>query len=435
MKLASFFVGNAQRPDPDFPLAPVPAEARRAILSIGTVLLGFTFFYATMYAGAAVGAAYRFWPDLHVVLACGSAVLGLYVALLAAVGARTGLTTVLLARRAFGDWGSRGVDLLLGGTQLGWFGVTVALMARPFTQWLAEAGLDVSWADRRVMVAMCLLWALAHTATAFFGYRGMEMLSFVAVPMILGLGCLMSVRAFADAEAQLGGITHVVPQHTMVFSTAMTMIVGTFASGGTQAPNWARFARGPAAGFWATLLAFCAGNGLMLWFGAVGGAVYGEPDFAAVLKLQGFLGLGLLLLALNVWTTNDNAAYSVGVAGSSLLRYPRKRPFILVCGAVGFLIAISGGSEMVMGWMTIMGIAIPPVGGVLLADHLVCRHRPALDVRQRFCWPGLAAYAAGLAAAIAGQALALGIPPLNGILVAALVHALLTRGHGRPGVR
>lgn len=428
--LSRFLLGDTSRPDPDYPLTHVPPGARRGLLSISVVLLGFTFFYATMYAGSDIGSAFRYWPDLYLIIGCGSVILGLYVAALSAISAKTGLTTVLLSRYTFGEYGSKWADLVLGGTQLGWFGVTVALMAKPFTQWLNDAGVvQAGWNNGWMMVSMCLLWAAAHTATAYFGYKGMEILSLIAVPSIVILGMVMARNSFIYAAGEFGGVSNIMPAKTMSFAAAMTIVVGTFASGGTQAPNWGRFARGPRVAFWAALFAFLLGNGLMLWFGAIGGNVYGEPDFAAVLKLQGMLGFGLLLLILNVWTTNDNTAYAFGVAGTNFFRFNRKRPFILFCGAAGFLIAISGAYDFVRPWIEWMGILIPPLGGVIIGDFFfVWKGRlPRLESVRfvAFRLSALLGYALGVLAAYLSQKYSFFIPPLNGILAAGLGHAAL----------
>ena len=51
--------------------------------------------------------------------------LGAYVAAIGFLGARTGLTTVVMSRYTFGTAGSKLVSVLLGGTQIGWYGVAV----------------------------------------------------------------------------------------------------------------------------------------------------------------------------------------------------------------------------------------------------------------------------------------------------------------------
>ncbi len=88
--------------DPDYPVTPVPLSARKSFLSLAVVLLGFTIFTPTMLAGAQLGPAFGFGELLLVILA-GSAILGTYVALMGYVGARTGLTTVVMALPAVMD--------------------------------------------------------------------------------------------------------------------------------------------------------------------------------------------------------------------------------------------------------------------------------------------------------------------------------------------
>ena len=61
----------------------------------------------------------------------GNLLLGIYTAFLGFIGAKTGLSTHLLARYSFGVKGSWLPSLLLGGTQVGWFGVGVAMFAIP----------------------------------------------------------------------------------------------------------------------------------------------------------------------------------------------------------------------------------------------------------------------------------------------------------------
>ena len=67
--------------DPDYPLSPVPETARKSMWSMSFVLLGFTFFSATMWAGGSVGAAFDFSTTLWILL-IGNLLLGAYAAIL-----------------------------------------------------------------------------------------------------------------------------------------------------------------------------------------------------------------------------------------------------------------------------------------------------------------------------------------------------------------
>lgn len=429
--LRRLLLGNEDLADPDWPTDHVPATERRGLTSISAVLLGFVFFAGTLFSGAEVGAAIGFRQTV-LVMAVGYAILGLYVATLCGIAAKAGLTTVLLSRYTFGRVGAKWADLLLGGTQVGWFGVTIPLIALPTAQYLGvDAPLWVS--------ALIVAWGLLHLATAYFGYDGMETLSLVAVPTLVATGIVSIAIAVRDAggpaallDAGGGG--------GMTFGAAVTIVVGTFVSGGTQAPNWARFARSTRTGFWAGLVAFLLGNGFLFVSGAIGGAVYPDTggDLYAVLAAQGLATVGLLALVLNIWTTNDNAAYAFGVAGSEAFEYERKRPFVLTGGAVGIVLALLGAGDLLIPWLSTLGQYVPPLGGVVIADFLACWRLSIPRMEDvdftGIRWVGIGAYLIGCAVAVltAGSLLPgvgfagvlPGVTSLNGILAAILAHVL-----------
>ncbi|NEE01806.1 cytosine permease [Phytoactinopolyspora halotolerans] len=410
-----------ERPvDPDYPVDPVPAHARKSLFSVSIVLLGFTFFTPTMLAGAQVGAAFEFWP-LMGVLVFGSVVLGLYVAILGGIGTRTGLTTVVMCRYAFGDKGSKLSSLLLGGTQVGWYGVTVATLAQFVAQ---AAGWEGDTAERLLMVA----GGLVMGATAYFGYRGMYGLSVVSVPLLLVLAAWVTVRSF-DEVGGVSGMLEQEPTATMSVAAAITIIVGTFASGGTQAPNWTRFARNPRQGFGASLVAFLVGQFLMLFFGAIGAIAFGEPDFVLVLYGLGLTGWGVVFLVGNLWTTNDNTAYNFGVAGAEIADSRSKKPYVIGGVLIGTALAVTGIYDNLITYLNWLGIIIPPVGGVIIGDWWA-RWRRGLPSPSTYAfapvrWGNIAAYAAGALVAKATDEWGWGIPPVNGILVAALIPVIV----------
>ncbi|MEY7850068.1 cytosine permease [Natrarchaeobius sp. A-rgal3] len=425
--------GDESLPDPDYPLEHVPKSERKGLLSLSAVLLGFVFFAGTMWAGAEVGAAMGF-QEMMVAMAIGHLILGGYVALLCGISAKAGLTTVLLARYSFGRVGAKWADLLLGGTQVGWFGVTIPMVAIPTATYF---GLETA----AMVSGMILLWGLLHMMTAYFGYEGMEKLSYVAVPVLVIVGLLSIFLAVGD----VGGIDGLLGQTgsaEMSLGLAVTIIVGTFISGGTQAPNWARFAINSRVAFWAGLIAFLVGNSFLFLSGAVGGAVYDvtpQGDLYQVLVAQGLATVGLIALILNIWTTNDNAAYAFGVAGAEAFEFDRKRPFVLVGCTIGILLALAGADGLLLPWLELLGQYIPPLGAVIIADFLLCWKLSVPRMESvRFAgvrWTGILAYLAGCLVAVltAGSVLpGIGAPELlpgmaalNGMIAAVIVHVVV----------
>ncbi len=399
----------------DYPLSAVPHEARQGVWPITLVLLGFTFFSATMWGGASIGVAFPFWPDLAGILLCGNAILAAYVAGLGYVGYKSGLSTVLSARFAFGDIGSRWSDAVLGLTQIGWYAWGAATIAIVLVRLL---GLDAG-----LQAPLMVVFGLGFCLTAYIGYRGLAALSWIAVPAMI----LLIAMSMAVALQEIGNAAGPLATGTITVTEALTIVVGTFVSGGTQVANWTRFAGSGRAAVGSSVLAFFFGNILMLGVGAIGAAVYGLDDIVDVLAVQGLLAAGVLLLFLNIWTTQDNTIYNFSVAGCHFFRTERRRLVTFAGAAAGTLLALLGMYDWLIPYMVMMGVLIPPLGGVIMADFFI-GHRgryPPLDdaAVPRFNRRGLAAYAAGSLAAL----FAPGIPPLNGIVAAFVVYACLVR--------
>jgi cytosine permease len=389
----------------------VPATARRSLFSLSIVLLGFTFFTPTMLAGAGIGTAFPFSTLLWVLL-LGSAVLGLYVGVIGGIGARTGLTTVMMCRYALGTTGSKLASLLLGGTQVGWYGVTVATLAG------LTAG-ALGWEGRGTEIALMVVGGAVMGVTAYYGYKGMYALSVVSVPLLLVLAGWVTWRSLQEVGGW-SGLAAIEPTSSMTVAVAVTVIVGTFASGGTQAPNWTRFARTPMSGLWACLVAFLFGELLMLFFGAIGALAFGEGDFVLVLYQLGLVGWGLVFLVANLWTTNDNTAYNFGVAGAEIANSRSKKPFVIGGVVLGTLLAVTGIYDNLIQYLVWLGILIPPLGGVVIGDFLA-RWRggmPAGAVLPAVEWRNLSVYVVAAVAAWASNELQWFIPPVVGVVVA-----------------
>ncbi|WP_218162442.1 cytosine permease [Alkalibacterium sp. 20] len=158
--------------DKEFSLQAVPQSNRNGFFRMFVVMLGFTFFSASMLSGGELGLGLTMKEFIWMVL-LGNFILGVYTGGLAYIAAKTGLSTHLLARYAFGEKGSYLASFLLSATQVGWFGVGIAMFAVPVNR---VTGID--------MFTLIILSGIAMTISAFFGMKALAILSFVAVPAI-----------------------------------------------------------------------------------------------------------------------------------------------------------------------------------------------------------------------------------------------------------
>ncbi|TWR86127.1 cytosine permease [Pseudomonas saxonica] len=399
----------------EFPLSEAPRTARKGLLSISMVLFSFTFFTGTMFAGGKLGMAFNF-VDMLWIAVIGNSLLALYAAALALIAARSGLNTVLMGRFCFGEAGSRLSDFLLGFAELGWYAWGTATVAIVLVKML---GLTEGFTT-----PLMILFGFGFSITALIGFKGLDVLSRVSVPLMFIL-LIVSMYIATQHVGGFKGLAAVIPHETMTFSAAITMVFGTFASGATQATNWTRLSRSGRVAVIASVVSFLLGNGLMVVAGAWCAIVYQQADIVEVMMLQGLSFAAVIMLCLNLWTIQGPTIYNVSAAACHLVRSERRRSMTLIAAAIGVVLAIGGMYEMLIPFLVLLGSIIPPIGGVIMADFWY-RHRgqyPTLAsvTLPRYNLLGLSAYAAGAVLAYSSPWIA----PLVGIGASAVCYVVL----------
>ncbi len=404
---------NEQHIDLDYSLERVPANARKSFWPMFFIMLGFTFFSASMSVGAKLGNGLDL-GDFTWAILLGGVILSIYTGVLAYIGSDTGLSLDLLAQRSFGTKGSYLPSALISFTQLGWFGVGVAMFAIPASELLGISPMILV-----VLAGACM------TASAYFGIKGLEVISYIAVPLIAILGIYSMITATAEG----GGLTAIFAKNAGSISlfTGVGMVVGSFISGGTATPNFIRFAKNNTIAVVTTVIAFFLGNTLMFAFGAVGGAFTGKDDIFYVLIAQGLAIPALLVLGGNIWTTNDNALYTSGLGLSNITKLP-KRPMVLVAGFIGTVTAIWLYNNFI-GWLSFLNATLPPIGAIIALDFFMHKEKYAegASVERKF---NLGAIAGVIAGALAGNFIPFGIAAVNAMVVASACF-LLTEMTGK----
>ena len=132
-----------------------------------------------------------------------------------------------------------------------------------------------------------------------------------------------------------------------------------------------RFAKNNRIAVWTTIIAFFLGNTLMFCFGAVGGAFTGRDDIFYVMIAQGLAIPALIVLGANIWTTNNNALYTGGLAISNISGV-RMKITTWIAGIIGTALALWLYWNFVS-WLNILNCALPPIGILVILDYF--RHR------------------------------------------------------------
>ena len=410
-----------KKPDVDFTSSRVTPEGRKSNISMFMVMLGFTFFSASMWAGQKLAAGLDFGGFIGALI-LGGIILGAYTGALGYIGAKTGLTLDMLAHRSFGRKGSWLPSAMISFTQMGWFGVGLAMFAIPVAQ--EFLGLEVT--PEHMPYQGYILVAIAGmlmTASAYFGIKSLTLISWIAVPMVGILGTVAMIMAINRGDATLVEQFSRVNDGSLTIIAGAGLVIGSFVSGGTATPNFARFSKTARIGCIVTVVAFFLGNSLMFFFGAASSIYVGGNDiFEVMLNLnQTLFYLSVLVLGLNIWTTNDNALYSSGLGLSNIFGWS-KRTMVLIAGIIGTVSAVWLYWNF-CDWLNILNCTLPPIGAILIVSYFKNRNEYMSDDVHisNVNWASIIGVILG---AVVANLVKWGIPSINGMVIAAACYII-----------
>ncbi len=404
--------------DFDFSKSSVPSSSRRGTLTMFMIMLGFTFFSASMWVGQNLAAGLDFKGFIGALI-LGGVILGAYTGSLGYIGAESGLSLDLLAQRSFGRKGSWLPSAMISFTQMGWFGVGLAMFAIPVAKEIL--GLEVTpdfmpW-QGYLLVAIA---GILMTASAYYGIKSLTIVSYIAVPLVAILGTVAMILAvkhgdtglieqFAKGTKDLGVIA------------GAGLVIGSFVSGGTATPNFTRFAKNGKIAAIVTVCAFFLGNSLMFFFGAVSSIYVGGNDIFEVMLNLNLFYVAVAVLGLNIWTTNDNALYSTGL-GLANITGGSKKLMVLISGVIGTVAAVWLYWNF-CSWLNVLNCTLPPVGIILILGYFLHRKEYLDDTIaiRTVDWFAVAGVVGG---AVVANLVHWGIPSINGMCTAAVIYII-----------
>ena len=395
--------------DIDYAESAVPKTARRSLLTMFMIMLGFTFFSASMWVGQELADGLNLGGFIWSLI-LGGVILGLYTGLLGYVGADSGLSLDLLARKAFGTKGSYLPSAMISFTQIGWFGVGVAMFAIPVANELLGGSTAAEW-------ALVIVAGACMTASAYFGIKSLTVVSYIAVPMVAVLGTIAMVMAVVRGDGTIVD-QFAKSSGTLTVIGGAGLVIGSFVSGGTATPNFTRFAKNGKVGAITTVVAFFIGNSLMFFFGGISSVYVGGNDIFEVMINLGLFYMAVLVLGLNIWTTNDNALYTAGLGLANIFGQ-KKKPMVLISGIVGTLAAVWLYWNF-CDWLNILNGTLPPVGIILVLSYFL--NRDAYKTQSETTVVNWYAVCGVVAGAVVANVVNWGIASINGMVVASVCY-------------
>ena len=159
----------------------------------------------------------------------------------------------------------------------------------------------------------------------------------------------------------------------------------------------------------------------MFFFGAISYIFVGGNDIFEVMINLNLFYMAILVLGLNIWTTNDNALYSAGLSLANIF-HQKKKPMVLISGIIGTLLSVWLYYNF-CNWLNILNCTLPPVGIILVLSYFTDKKAYETDALplKEVNWFAVAGVILG---AIVANVVPFGIPSINGMAVAALCYLI-----------
>ncbi|MDA5194239.1 cytosine permease [Govanella unica] len=404
----------------EFSHGSVPESATVAGWNIALVLLGMVLSLPCFLIGAQLGASFGLEIGAQAVV-IGALILTFLACLTGMVAQSCRLTTAMIIQTAFGMSGAKVINLVLAITIFGWFGVVTKLFGESLAHVAMTSGLpDLD--PRLYMVVGGGLMVL----TTVFGFSAIQRVSKVIAPfLIMGLVATAYIAARLVSREQLMAT----PLDAPSLGIGVSIVIGGLAVGATIFPDFSRFARSRRDALLAAVIGFGLGVSAAFILSAIPSVATGEAELPIILAS---LGLGLPALALilcSAWTANSSNLYSSALAMATI---SPKTPHLLLtitAGVLGVLLAVLGISDYLIPFLTLLGIAIPPIAGIYVADFFLVRRAAYLNYgkagQAAFRPLAFVAWVAGIGigSATANYLFSLsGIPAVDSVLTAFTVY-------------
>ncbi|MFC4078006.1 cytosine permease [Salinithrix halophila] len=349
--------------DKDYARQPVPYGKRRGWLPLALIWLAMGIDLSAVVLGAALINGMTLNQAILAITA-GSVILGVIGAFCSYVGSKTGLSTAMINRFTFGEKGAYLVILVMSVAVFGWFGVTAGFFGQS-----AHAVLQSVFGIEIPPRWLALIGGLLMTATAAIGYKAIEKLSMISVPLMVGF--LLSMLGVLITRESLAPIFSMPPKETMGLGTAISLVVGAYIIGCAQSPDVARWAKTSRDAALSGFFGFLVGNSLMMFVAAFLSRLTGTEDVIQILLSFGWGAIAVTLLVLAQWTTNDNNMYCVGLNLSVLFKNVPKITLTIIAGLAGTMLAFLGIYGKFVDFLLLLSPFAAPVAGIYLCEYFL----------------------------------------------------------------
>ncbi|MBV1820314.1 purine-cytosine permease family protein [Anaerosalibacter bizertensis] len=344
----------------DYPREPVPKEARRSWWSIGMVWTGVYISVASILEGLSLIGGLPFWKAVLAEVV-GFIIFLSLMFIQGNIGTETGLTTYVLARDSFGLKGSYIVALIVFLGDFGWYAIQARTMGATLASIFGFSNIPL----------LSVISGLTMMITAIFGYRAIAFISNPTVYYTFFTMMFLAISNVVKGSFTFKELISRAPiEKPMTFAAAVSVVVGGMAIGAVGAPDVMRFSRSKKDNVKALFLVVLPFAILQPLASMIVGLCAKSTDIAYVLTNMGGI-LGLILIIMGTWTSNDNNLYSCSLAISEIYKKGKRWKISILLGILASILSAIVDLSMYEKIMFVIGAFAVPVLGVTITDYYI----------------------------------------------------------------
>ncbi len=410
----------------DYALSRVPQSERKHWFGIATMRFGQVSALSTFLLGAALGFGMDFWTAFWAIT-LGALILEVTSIFVGIAGMKEGMSTTLLVRwTGFGKLGSMLLSIVIAVSMIGWFGIQNQVFATGLNQ--IVGGPVWMWS---------IVTGLAVTLIVVFGILSLGITAYITVPLFL----LVIFYSISNVLTQfsIGELIGMpTPGPTISLATGASMVAGGFIAGAIITPDMSRFNRSVGDVIKQTVVGFTLGEYIIGLIGVILAHVAQSSDvISIILGTSGILGTVVLIsatLKINDWNLYSSSLGIVNLYDLGFGKRVNRTLVTIILGVIGTLLSVLGILNQLEGFLVLLGVALPPVGGIMTAEYfLVRRYKKVLDeTRAKGVLPDSyeqwnpITLIAWVAAIIVGLTIHWGIPSINSLLTGGFLYWIIS---------
>lgn len=306
-----------------------------------------------------------------------------------------GRPTVVVAKPSFGSGNANYLfSFIITISLIGWYGVQATIAGDSFDKLLAMIGLNIGPTPATIIISAFML------ASAVYGFKAMEKLNAIAVPLLIIVLAWATINVFMSAD--LSVLTTYTPTNKLSFISAVSIVFGSFIVGAVIAGDFTRYNKNRKETLKSAAIGIAPVGFLLVMIGALLAITSKDINSNIIETLTDHIpipAIALITLIMATWTTNVSNAYSAGISLVNGLKLKdNKRPLVtLIAGAIGTFLAVIGILNSFQLFLIVLTTLVTPIAGVMIADYWILNKgkKEGYMDQKASTWVGITAWVLG----------------------------------------